>query len=798
MEILSNESRMHRHRFTPLVALWLGFAAATPAIAFDGELANQLEAIDSRVFSADSDRAKSLPHMLQRDVHTRLRAANASETNAWRSVESLEDWERFRDTRIEALRHSLGQFPAEPADVKVLTTRTFEGDGYAIENLVFESRPGLVVTANLYRPAPPRVSMPGILICHSHHHPKTQVELQDMGVTWARLGCLVLVMDQLGHGERRQHPFPTAQSFPRPFRVGRQDYFFRYNTGMQLAIIGDSLIGWMVWDLRRGVDLLLARRGIDRERIVLLGAVAGGGDPAAVAAALDGRIRAVVPFNFGGPQPESRYPLPDDAEASFNYSGGGSWESTRNLRLSARDGFAPWVIVSSAAPRGLIYAHEFAWDNDRDPAWARLQKVFDLYGAADRLASLHGRGSVSGKAPEATHCNNIGPEHRPEIYASLDRWFAIARPEHESSEHRTSEELQCMTQQAADAFHPRTLHNLAGQLGAQRADAARARLAALPLAARRDELRRRWAGLLGDVEAPTPTVSLVDSSALGDATLERLAIEVEGEVVVPCLLLCPSASRAGRAGVVVAFAQNGKQEFIKQHSREISGLVERGFAVCLADVRGTGETRPDDGRGRNSSATSISSTELMLGPTLVGSRLRDLRAVLNYLRTRRDLDGARIALWGDSFAPVNADDRELAVPMDADGAPDQSEPLGGLLALFTALFEDDIRAVYIRGGLTGFQSLLKSPFCYLPHDCLVPAALTAGDLCDVAAAFAPRPLRFAGLVDGTNRFASTHTLTDVFEPTRAAYQAAGAADRLDLRELAKEGIVDFFAEALAK
>ena len=119
------------------------------------------------------------------------------------------------------------------------------------------------VTANLYRPEPLRESMPGILLCHSHHNPKTQGELQDMGMTWARLGCMVLVMDQLGHGERRQHPFVSAQSYSGQFPVGRQDYHFRYNTGIQLHLIGDSLVGWMVWDLWRGVDLLLSRQGID-------------------------------------------------------------------------------------------------------------------------------------------------------------------------------------------------------------------------------------------------------------------------------------------------------------------------------------------------------------------------------------------------------------------------------------------------------------------------------------------------------------------------------------------------------
>ena len=78
-------------------------------------------------------------------------------------------------------------------------TGGIDGDGYRIEKIVYQSRPGLFVTANLYTPAKPGKSMPGILLCHSHHSPKTQGELQDMGITWAKAGCLVLVIDQLGN-----------------------------------------------------------------------------------------------------------------------------------------------------------------------------------------------------------------------------------------------------------------------------------------------------------------------------------------------------------------------------------------------------------------------------------------------------------------------------------------------------------------------------------------------------------------------------------------------------------------------
>ena len=86
----------------------------------------------------------------------------------------------------------------------------------------------------------------------------------------------------------------------KPYRVSRQDYYFRYNSNLQLSAVGDSLMGWMAWDLMRGVDVLLKQPGLDKDRIILMGAVAGGGDPAGVTAALDNRIAGVVPFNFGG------------------------------------------------------------------------------------------------------------------------------------------------------------------------------------------------------------------------------------------------------------------------------------------------------------------------------------------------------------------------------------------------------------------------------------------------------------------------------------------------------------------
>ena len=283
--------------------------------------------------------------------------------------------------------------------------------------------------------------------------------------------------------------------------------------------------------------------------------------------------------------------------------------------------------------------------------------------------------------------------------------------------------------------------------------------------------------------AADPKVRSREKEATEHATVERIVLEVERGVVVPVLLLVPPPRPGARPPVVLGCRQEGKQAFLDQRSEPIAEWLGGGAAVCLVDVRGTGETRPRDGSRRHDGASAaISEAEWMLGQTLVGSRLRDVRSVLRHLRTRADLDAGRVALWGDSFAPANPAGRALAVPLDAEPFPHQAEPLGGLLALFTALFEDGVRAVYVRGGLTGFESLLQGPFYYVPHDALIPGALTAGDLCDVAAALAPRPLRMEGLVDGLDRVAEAAETARVMEPARSAYRALDAGTSLQLGE----------------
>ena len=220
------------------------------------------------------------------------------------------------------------------------------------------------------------------------------------------------------------------------------------------------------------------------------------------------------------------------------------------------------------------------------------------------------------------------------------------------------------------------------------------------------------------------------------------------------LLLRSTGSAGSRLPLVVVVSQSGKESILARHGAEIDKLLAAGMAVCLPDVRGVGETSPDPRRIPLSAGIDDAAAELMLGRTMLGARLKDLRSVLAYVAGRPDIDIQRIAVWGDSDAPPNP--RRLLLEEMAGWklSPEiqhQAEPLGGLLAILAALYEDSVKAVAVRRGLSGYVSILEDNFPYVPSDIIVPDSAEGGDLPDVVAALGPRPVLLTEMVDGKNR-----------------------------------------------
>jgi dienelactone hydrolase len=676
--------------------------------------------------------------MTAKSLRSRMTVIAEQEKREWQKVDSREAWERFRDRRLGALRKWMGPMPERTPLRPVVTRRANYGDGFVIENVVYESRPHLLVTANLYLPENPKGKIPAIVVVHSHHAPKTQSELQDLGMTLARSGTAVLVMDQLCAGER-------SQSQPWP----REGYYGRYALGNQLLLTGESLMKWMVWDLMRSVDFLMERPYIDPRRIIMLGAVAGGGDPAAVTAALDPRIAAVVPFNFGEAGPEEHY---TDGPRGYPFDtawpGWGEWETTRCLPRSSADQFFPWLLCAAVAPRPFLYSFEIGWPEDveHEPAWARYKKVFELYGARDHLAEVHGFGPFPGPG----ECTNVGTLLRQRMYPILKRWLNVATPAAEYHNPRPDSDLMCMTPAVAAERQPKPASAIALQLAQHRA-ASQSRTESL------SGLRLALQEKLGDTQQlHDPPVQPLWTKSDSQVTVEAFSIETEPGILLPVFLLKPANPPVKPTPVVLAIAQGGKGQFLSERGEDVITLLRNGFAVCLPDVRDSGEVAHTASRApgaRGPGAMDLSETGLMLGGTMLGARLKDVRTVFHYLASRPDIDPAKIALWGDSVAETNPDDfvfDQSEMQESGPFAQHQAEPMGALLALLTALYEDRVAAVAARGGLASFLSVLEDRFCHVPQDVVVPGILEVADVAGIVAALNPRPVLLEKFVDGRN------------------------------------------------
>jgi hypothetical protein len=258
---------------------------------------------------------------------------------------------------------------------------------------------------------------------------------------------------------------------------------------------------------------------------------------------------------------------------------------------------------------------------------------------------------------------------------------------------------------------------------------------------------------LGDIEPlANPTAQLLWEKPGADAAVEALAIETSPGITLPVLVVKPLHPAAKRAPAVIAIGEGGKARFLADRGEELTALLRSGMEIFLVDVRGTGEVAATSSRAPG--AMGLAETELMLGETMVGARLKDVRTIFHYLTSRPDVDPGRIAVWGDSFAETNPDNFAFDQSEMQEPGPfpqHQAEPMGALVALLVGLYEDGVAAIAARGGLISFLSVLEDRFCHLPQDVIVPGVLEVADVADIVTALGSRPVLLEQFVDGRNR-----------------------------------------------
>jgi dienelactone hydrolase len=699
--------------------------------------AKAISDLPKKVWNDEQAKAMQVDKMFENYVSLRMNNYAEQEKQEWKKIKTVGGWESFRDKRINALKKWLGPMPQRTPLHATVTNKRNYGDGFVIENIVFESRPGIVVTANLYLPEQHSKKMPAIVIVHSHHFPKTQIELQEMGMNWARAGAAVLVMDQLCAGERIQ---------TQPWH--REGYYGRYNLGNQMYLAGESLIKWMAWDIMRSIDLLSEREYIDTTKIALVGAVAGGGDPAAITAILDPRITAVIPFNFGKSGSDST--LSADKLADLPADPGlADWETSRSIPYSVSKQFFPWMLCASVAPRYLVYASESKWKYtaEEEIAWQRYKRVFGWYNAKDHLAEVQGYTSFPGPG----ECNNVGLLHRKQIDPLLHRWLGISNIDDEIRRQISESDLDCLTPAMYKQYKPKLASAVILDSVKQHLSEARSKMSSLSEEQRRQWLLTELAARLGDImPGQRLPAKLLWSKPHDTFTMEAWSLVVEKGMELPLFILTPKTTTA-RMPAVIAIAEGGKELFLTKRSNEIETLLKKGVVVCLPDVRANGELNSETLRGPNQ--MEMSANEFILGNTLMGSRLKDVRTIFRWMANRSGIDTRKLSLWGDSFSETNPDNFLFDQSFAQKPGPfvqHQAEPLGPFLALLTALYEDRVSAVATNGMLISFQSVLEDRFCHIPQDIIVPGMLTVGDVPDIVSAIAPRKIFSGKVVDGRN------------------------------------------------
>jgi Acetyl xylan esterase (AXE1) len=191
------------------------------------------------------------------------------------------------ELRTKLLR-MLGGLPAARTPLNPQTTGRIKMDGFHIEKLIFESLPGIFVTALVYVPESARGPHPAVLVACGHSA-NGKAYYHALCQRLARRGYVVICWDPIGQGERSQFWDATR---------GRS----RYNLicgehailGNLAYLAGANLARWEVWDGIRALDYLLTRDDVDPARISITG-TSGGGFQATFIAALDQRIKAVAP-----------------------------------------------------------------------------------------------------------------------------------------------------------------------------------------------------------------------------------------------------------------------------------------------------------------------------------------------------------------------------------------------------------------------------------------------------------------------------------------------------------------------
>jgi len=213
------------------------------------------------------------------------RVRQIEDSDRVKSAFSKENYKVVQDGARQQLLDMLGLLPfPEKTDLNVRITSVKEYEYFVVENIVFESMPGLYVIGNIYRPKVVRDPLPAILYVCGHatvekdgYNFGAKANYQHHPAWYARNGYICLILDtvQLGEIEGIHHGL------------------YRYDRWWWLSR-GYTPAGVEAWNGIRALDYLVSRPDVDASNIGMTGR-SGGGATSWWVGALDERIKVIAP-----------------------------------------------------------------------------------------------------------------------------------------------------------------------------------------------------------------------------------------------------------------------------------------------------------------------------------------------------------------------------------------------------------------------------------------------------------------------------------------------------------------------
>ncbi len=259
-----------------VMILIAGLAIALPVAAAENAGADGLEAVVCARVLPFAGKAAMTSAFVEREID----AADTACDERWLTLKSKAAYDTYRLDLRRKMLAAIGTLP-ERTPLNARTVATLKRDGYVIEKVIFESMPGLLVTANLFIPDGSGRRPTVVMSCgHSNEGKDCNTYLRACVIAVKR-GFVALMFDPYFQGERRVKG-----------QIGST------NCHTQMGLRG-TLIDWSapllrIWDGMRAIDYALSRPEVDPARLGYMGQ-SGGGTMAALMEAADDRIRAAAP-----------------------------------------------------------------------------------------------------------------------------------------------------------------------------------------------------------------------------------------------------------------------------------------------------------------------------------------------------------------------------------------------------------------------------------------------------------------------------------------------------------------------